>query len=104
MGALKRTARSLLSSGGLSTLWWGRAVETAATYHLRVAMGVPIPKFPFGARCMMRTRGKKSQDDFLPKAVPAICMGPSTTVPGAFVMLREAEGDIRNLETTGNIE
>ena len=101
VGALKRTARSLLSGASLSTLWWGRAVVTASIYHRRLAKGIKMPTLNFGSRCMMRTRGKEEKDDFAPIAVPALCLGPSETIPGAYVMFKETD---RKIETTGNVQ
>ena len=78
-------------------------METAAILHRRAAMGLETPRVPFGARCMMRLR-RDPKDDFLPRAVPAICLGPSSTVPGAYVMLRETADSNYKMEVTGNVQ
>ena len=49
---------------------------------------------------MMRVR-QPSTDSFAPISVPAICLGPSEVVPGAYVMLKEGHMD---MEVTGNIQ
>ena len=73
---------------------------TAAIYHRRLAKGLSLPRLPFGARCMMNER-KIPKDDFLPRSAPAVCLGPSELVPGAYIMLREGTD---KLEVTGNIQ
>ena len=53
---VKRGARALLLSSGLSTRWWGLAVLEAAAAQRRAALKTPPPPVQFGARVFVTER------------------------------------------------
>ena len=90
IGYIKRKARQLLTGARLPSCWWGVACVTAAQYSRCAAGLYQWPKLGFGTRAML-VQDPKPRNAFVPRSQPCTVFGPSSRVPGGYVLYQDGK-------------